>query len=168
MYQRDDMSRSSMILDPLHWPHVSWRYLKSVLLSNFKILQQNILTLWSLRTGKTRSVDDSLLYVLSGIYSHLEKADSSVIRIMFYNFSSAFNTIQPHFRANRLMNMTVRPYTILWILNYLTNRPQFVKISCSATQSTTRSDLFVSDTVHTNTGCPQGTVLSRYLFSIYT
>ena len=39
---------------------------------------------------KNRSVDDALLHVLHSIYSHLENASSS-IRIMFYDFSSAFN-----------------------------------------------------------------------------
>ena len=53
---------------------------------------------------KNRSVDDALLYVLNNIYSHLEKAGSSV-RVMFYDFSSAFNTIQPHLLTEKLMNM---------------------------------------------------------------
>jgi len=105
---------------------------------------------------KNRSVDDALLYVLNSVYSHLEKTNSS-IRIMFYDFSSAFNTIQPHLLAKKLMNMKVSPYTILWIFDYLSNRPQFVKIN-----------EFLSNTVFTNTGCPQGTVLSPYLFSLYT
>ena len=55
------------------------------------------------------------------------------------------------------MNMKVSPFTILWIYDYLSNRPQFVKIN-----------EFLSNTVLTNTGCPQGTVLSPYLFSLYT
>ena len=49
---------------------------------------------------KNRSVDDALLYVLNSVYSHLEKTNSS-IRIMFYDFSSAFNTIQPHLLAKK-------------------------------------------------------------------
>ena len=116
---------------------------------------------------KNRSVDDALLYVLNNIYSHLEKAGSSV-RIMFYDFSSAFNTIQPHLLTKKLMKMNLSPYTILWILDYLTNRPQFVKIISPSADPKSGSQLFMSDTVFTNTGCPQGTVLSPYLFSIYT
>ena len=38
------------------------------------------------------STDDAVLYVLENIYSHLEKGGSSV-RLMFFDFSSAFNTI---------------------------------------------------------------------------
>ena len=39
-----------------------------------------------------RGVDDAILHVLNNVYSHLEKTGSS-IRIMFFDFSSAFNTI---------------------------------------------------------------------------
>ena len=42
---------------------------------------------------KKRSVDDAILYVLNNIYSHLDKPESS-IRLMFDDFSSAFNTIK--------------------------------------------------------------------------
>ena len=41
-----------------------------------------------------RSIDDAVLHCLENTYSHLEKPGSSV-RLMFFEFSSAFNTIQP-------------------------------------------------------------------------
>ena len=140
--------------------------MKNALLHNSRLLHLNIDPL-QFAYRKNRSVDDALLYVLNNIYSHLEKAGSSV-RIMFYDFSSAFNTIQPHLLTKKLMKMNLSPYTILWILDYLTNRPQFVKINSPSADPKSGSQLFMSDTVFTNTGCPQGTVLSPYLFSIYT
>ena len=42
-----------------------------------------------------RNVHDAILHVLNSIYSHLEKPDTC-IRLMFYDLSSALNTIQPH------------------------------------------------------------------------
>ena len=44
---------------------------------------------------RNRSIDDAILYVLNNIYSHLDKPNN-YIRLMFYDFSSAYNTIQPH------------------------------------------------------------------------
>ena len=46
----------------------------------------------------------------------------------------------------------------MWVLDYLTSRPQYVKLGPSVT----------SRTICTNTGAPQGTVLSPFLFSLYT
>ena len=106
---------------------------------------------------KKRSVDDAILHVLNNIYSHLDKPGSS-IRLMFYDFSSAFNTIQPHILVDKLMLSDMHASTVLWILSYLTNRPQYVKLS-----GTVRSDV-----IFTSTGAPQGTVLSPFFFSVYT
>lgn len=47
---------------------------------------------------------------------------------------------------------------IHWILNYLTNRTQLVKLSHSC----------LSDVILSNTGAPQGTVLAPFLFTLYT
>ena len=53
---------------------------------------------------KNRSTDDAVLYSLENIYSHLEKTGINV-RLMFFDFSSAFNTIQPHLLVQKLFNM---------------------------------------------------------------
>ena len=76
---------------------------------------------------------------------------------LFIDFSSAFNTIQPHIIMQKLINMNVHPILILWINNFLTSRPQYVKYN------NVKSDMLV-----TNTGAPQGCVLSPLLFILYT
>ena len=53
--------------------------------------------------------------------------------------------------------MGVDPIFVRWIYNYLTDRLQYVKLGTS-----------VSQTLVSNTGAPQGTVLSPFLFTIYT
>ena len=113
---------------------------------------------------KNRSIDDALLHLLNEIYSHLETPGSS-IRIMFYDFSSAFNTIQPHLLVHKLRNMKLCPLTISWILDYLTDRPQYVRLQQSSPSGLSTK---ISDTITTNTGAPQGTVLSPFLFILYT
>ena len=125
-------------------------------LSKLRAQVQTFMDPFQFAYSQKRGVDDALLCLLNPIYKHLETKGSSV-RIMFYDFSSAFNTIQPHLLAKKLINMDVFPSFILWILDYLTERPQFVKVKDSR-----------SDVLKTNTGAPQGTVLSPFLFSIYT
>ena len=71
---------------------------------------------------KNRSTDDVVLYSLENIYSRLQKTGSTV-RLMFFNFSSAFNTIQPHLLVQKLYNMKLPSSIIPWISDYLTSRP---------------------------------------------
>ena len=60
---------------------------------------------------------------LHRVYSHLDLAGSS-IRVLFFDFSSAFNTLIPHILANKLIHLKVNNTTVNWILEYLTSRPQ--------------------------------------------
>ena len=46
------------------------------------------------------------------IYAHLDKP-GTYIRLMFFDFSSAFNTIQPHLLAEKLLKMKISAPTIL-------------------------------------------------------
>ncbi|KAI4874531.1 hypothetical protein NFI96_008029 [Prochilodus magdalenae] len=101
-------------------------------------------------------VEDAILYLLHRTHSHLDKGGGAV-RVMFFDFSSAFNTIQPLLLRDKLMKMEVDMHLVTWITDYLTGRPQHVRIKdCS------------SDTVISSTGAPQGTVLSPVLFTLYT
>ena len=119
-------------------------------------------------------VDDALVYMMNSVYSHLEKS-GSYVRIMFFDFSSAFNTIQPHLLAQKFKNMNIHPSIIKWITDYLTDRPQHVKLqnnkSARRPQTNTSHNTAAhisSDTINTFTGAPQGTVLSPFLFTLYT
>ncbi len=107
-----------------------------------------------------------MLVVLDQVYSQLDKPGTS-IRLMFYDFSSAFNTIQPHVLVDKLLAMNIHPTIILWVLDYLTNRPQFVMMK-NKSHNTATCSVSLSDTLVTNTGAPQGTVLSPFLFTLYT
>ena len=77
---------------------------------------------------------------------------------MFFDFSSAFSTIQPYLLAEKLLKMKISAPTILLVLDYLTSRSQYVKLG----------PFVISTTIYANTGAPQGTVLCPFLFSLYT
>ena len=107
-----------------------------------------------------RGVEDAILVFTQNIYKHLD-TPKAYVRTLFIDFSSAFNTIQPHLLVPKLQEMDIDPVILRWVLNYLTNRPQFVVIK-------NQNSTYTSSTMFTNTGAPQGTVLAPTLFSIYT
>ena len=115
---------------------------------------------------RKRNAEDAVLYVLNKIYAHLDNANAC-IRLMFFDFSSAFNTIQCHLLLEKLIRMNVDFHTASWILDYLTDRPQFVRLTYVG-NTTSFSRAIYSSVLFTNSGAPQGTVLSPFLFSLYT
>ena len=101
-------------------------------------------------------VEDGIIYLLNRVYTHLDKP-ASTVRVMFFDFSSAFNTIRPALLGEKMTAMEVEAPIVSWIVDYLTGRPQYVRLqNC------------VSDKVVSNTGAPQGTVLSPFLFTLFT
>ena len=103
-----------------------------------------------------RGVDDATSTLLNIILSHLDKP-TTFCRVLFMDFTSAFNTLQPHLLISRLLDLQVSPDIVLWIRAFLNDRPQRVSV-----------DGCLSDELVLNTGAPQGCVLSPVLFSIYT
>ena len=83
-------------------------------------------------------------------------------RVLFIDFSSAFNTIQTHVLTKKLLNLEVNPDLILWIRQFLCDRSQRVRLNGPLCR-----DPVLSDEIMLNTGTPQGCVLSPILFSIY-
>ncbi|KAK3571453.1 hypothetical protein QTP86_012085 [Hemibagrus guttatus] len=71
--------------------------------------------------------------------------------------SSAFNTIIPTLLQTKLTQLSVPSSICQWITSFLTDRHQLVKLG-----------KFMSYSLTTSTGAPQGCVLSPLLFSLYT
>ncbi|TWW55087.1 hypothetical protein D4764_09G0001360 [Takifugu flavidus] len=67
-------------------------------------------------------VDDAVIYLLHRSLSHLEGTGSTV-RVMFFDFSSAFNTIQPSLLRGKMEGAGVDCHLAAWTTDYLTNRP---------------------------------------------
>ena len=102
-------------------------------------------------------VDDAKLFILNTLYRHLEGPQTHA-RILFAEFSSPFNTIQPHIIANKfVLHFSLDNYLVLWIIDFLTNRSQRVFVNGC-----------FSELSLTCTGSPQGCVLSPLLYIIYT
>ncbi|KAK3546787.1 hypothetical protein QTP86_001620 [Hemibagrus guttatus] len=105
---------------------------------------------------KRRSVDDAVNMGLHFILQHLDKS-GTYVRLLFVDFSSAFNTIIPTLLQTKLTQLSVPSSICQWITSFLTDRHQLVKLGKFTSYSRT-----------TSTGAPQGCVLSPLLFSLYT
>ena len=103
-----------------------------------------------------RGTEDAVACLLHSLLQHLD-SPGNFATILFVDFSSAFNTIQRHHMIKKLHNLNIPPLLIHWTHNFLSNRPQTVKVGTS-----------FSSTAITNTGAPQGCVLSPFLYTLYT
>ena len=74
-----------------------------------------------------RSTDDAVVLALHHILRHL-KTSGTYARVLFVDFSSAFNTIIPQKLFDKLIHMGIERSLCMWILNFLQDRPQSVRI----------------------------------------
>ena len=103
-----------------------------------------------------RSTEDAISIALHTALSHLEHL-GSYVRILFLDFSSAFNNIIPEILVEKLSHLGLPPPICHWIKDFLSNRPQTVKLGHH-----------LSPTLTLSTGSPQGCVLSPLLYTLYT
>lgn len=103
-----------------------------------------------------RGVEDASLTLMHTVTKHLDKP-KSLVRVLFMDFSSAFNTVNINILLTRLTQFGVNSVIIHWLEAFLHNRPQRVKVNN-----------IMSDSLTLNTGLPQGCILSPLLFSVYT
>ena len=88
--------------------------------------------------------------------NHLD-SPGTYVRVLFIDFSSAFNTIIPFNMFDKLTMLNVHPTICHWILDVLLHRSQSVRVNGS-----------ISSPVIISTGAPQGCVLSPFLFTLFT
>lgn len=76
-------------------------------------------TLRHLAYQEKLGVDKTITYLLHRTHSDLDKGKGA-LRIMFFDFSSAFNTIQPLRLGEKLLQLGVDDHLVSWITIYLT------------------------------------------------
>ena len=103
-----------------------------------------------------RSTEDAICSALHPALTHLDNKDSYV-RMLFIDFSSAFNTIIPQQLISKLDKLGFSTSLCNWLLDFLTQRPQAVRVGNN-----------ISSTLTLSTGAPQGCVLSPLLFTLLT
>ncbi len=104
-----------------------------------------------------RSTDDAISHVLHSSLSHIDSKNGNYVKLLFIDYSSAFNTIVPTKLAVKLSDLGLNTSLCDWIQDFLTGRPQVVKMG-----------QFTSNSITLNVGAPQGCVLSPLLYSLYT
>ncbi len=104
-----------------------------------------------------RSTDDAISQVLHYSLTHIDSKNGNYVRLLFIDYSSAFNTIVPTKLAVKLSDLGLNTSLCDWIQDFLTGRPQVVKMG-----------QFTSNSITLNVGAPQGCVLSPLLYSLYT
>ena len=126
------------------------QYLKTVIPKCFDSHQ------FAYRTN--RCVEDAVSLTLHRVFEHLDTRSPNYARILFADFSSAFNTILPSKLIFKLKQLGVNYDVCKWIFSFLSDRPQVVRIG----------DNNLSKSLVINTGAPQGCVLSPQLYSLFT
>ncbi len=104
-----------------------------------------------------RSTDDAISQVLHSSLTHIDSKTGNYVRLLFIDYSSAFNTKVPTKLAVKLSDLGLDTSLCDWIQDFLTGRPQVVKVG-----------QFTSNSITLNVGAPQGCVLSPLLYSLYT
>lgn len=131
--------------------------LERLVLAQLRPHVKTLLDLPQFASQPNLDVDDAVIYMLQLICSwSVEEArwwSHSFICLLCFTF----NTIQPLLLGQKLSVMGVNSSVISWITDYLTYRPQFVHLGS-----------VLSDVGVGGKGAPQGTVLSPFLFTLYT
>ncbi|XP_071954141.1 uncharacterized protein [Antedon mediterranea] len=134
-------------LRPVALTSVPMKVCEKIVLKNLKPLVADFLDPHQFAYRRNRNTEDPLIYKNEKMYPHLDNWKTSPsVRIMYFDFSSAFNTIQPHILINKLFGMNIPNLLISFVFNFLVGRLQFVRLNQNVR----------SDVIRTNTGAPQG------------
>ncbi|KAI2645416.1 hypothetical protein H4Q32_028926 [Labeo rohita] len=141
---------------PIGLTPIMMKCFERLVMHNIKTSLLNTLDSLQFAYCPNRSTDNAISSTLHLVLTHLENKDPYV-RMLFIDFSSGFNTIIPQQLINKLNLLGLNTSLCNWILDFLTVRPQSVRVGRITSSTTTLS-----------TGAPQGCVLSPLLFTLLT
>ncbi|KAM3866909.1 uncharacterized protein ACN63O_008607 [Diretmus argenteus] len=141
---------------PIALTSVVMKLFERIILSHLKEHTSPLLDTRQFAYRPNRSVEDAANLALHSTLQHLD-SPNTYNRILFMDFSSAFNTIDPVKLYNKMTDMNIHPSLCHLTRSFLWWRRQRVRIGSLLFRPLTLS-----------TGVPQGCVLSPWLFSLYT
>ncbi|KAI4888927.1 hypothetical protein NFI96_005928 [Prochilodus magdalenae] len=141
---------------PVALTSVVMKVFERLILAHLKSITDPLLDPLQFAYRANRSVDDVVNLTLHFILQHLD-SHGNYARVLFVDFSSAFNTVVPQLLQAKLSQLSVPDSMCRWIVDFLTDRRQQVRLG-----------KHTSDLRTLSTGVPQGCVLSPLLFSLYT
>ena len=100
---------------------------------------------------------DAVLVLIHDIVSHLNSKETTISKVLFLDFSSAFNTVLPNQLLRDLSTFVDKPWFIYWLEHFLHGWTRKIKL-----------DKGLSELSKIDVGVPQGGPLSAILFTIYT
>ena len=93
-----------------------------------------------------RSRDDAIANLLHTTLTHLDEGRENYVKILFIDYSSAFNTIIPSCLIQNMRSLGINTQICNWVLSFLIDRPQVVRVG----EGVMLHPLIL------NTGTPQG------------
>lgn len=114
----------------------------------------NILTPCQHGFRQNYSIETASIDLIQYIYENID--NKNYVLGIFFDFSRAFETINPIFLKEKIEKMGIRGPVNQWIISYVKNRRLKVKIGSE-----------YSDSYETELGTPQGGVLGPLLFLLY-
>ena len=157
MGKSDDISRALNDYRPIALTSVIMKCFEKIVLNFINSLLPPNFDPYQFAYRPKRNIDDPIAINIHEILNHCENKNTYA-RVLFIDYSSAFNTIVPSKLYTKLLNELNFPLCICnWLLNFLLERPQVVKIGNK-----------LSSTITLSTGTPQGCPISPKLYSIFT
>ena len=141
--QKKPLPKVDNDLRPVTLTAILAKYFERALLPKITTHTQPVMDKMQFAYQANRSTDDAIITLIHEIAQHLD-GDSTYARSLFIGYSSAFNTMQPHILISRLAEYNIPARLQLLVLDFLTNRQQYVRTECEISSTITIKIIFMN------------------------